>query len=73
MVKEGAFSHKIDYFNFLGDSILEGHVNHLIGSKVAAIKSCTTKMGGFYSGKPSQKKNILCLDFNQRGGGIGSF
>ena len=38
MVKDGAFSHKIDYvLDFQEILNLEGHLNHFIGSKVTTL------------------------------------
>ena len=37
MIRNGAFSHKIDNITFLGDINLEGHQNRITGSRVRAI------------------------------------
>ena len=54
VVKDGAFSHKIDYFsNFLEVLNLEGHQNRITGSKVMAISlnGWIFPIGGVASGR----------------------
>ena len=68
MVEDGAFSHKIDYVTiFLEILNLEGHQNHVTGSRVTAIllNGWILPIGGF----------CLLLDFaywwSFSGGGSG--
>ena len=37
MVEDGAISHKLDYVTILGILNIEGHLNHIKGSRVTTI------------------------------------
>ena len=62
MVKDGAFSHKIDYISICLEILnLEGHLNRFIGSKVTAIlvNRGILHSGGAASGRACYLHNQL--------------
>ena len=67
MVKDGAFSHIIDYDSIFEENLnLDGHLNRYIGSKVTAIlvNGGILPCGGVASGRvcgSSLRSRIVCL------------
>ena len=60
MVKDGAFSHKIDWYNFWEILNLKGHLNCITGPRVTAI---LLNVWILPFGGPSAEEGVLIMGF----------